>query len=254
MTERVLESVSTKIGNLIDKCVRCGINIQEAQIEIKNIMNAIVDEYSEVIKNEYMNDIHIILSKIIFSKSVEMITVELNNLNKVLRKIIIESIEFPQQINWYDEVKRRMVQNDVFISELMVCRDLEYEKRMEIFKKYISTEIKIKDGINNKEVVDRIRKLIIILYIPIHTKATRVGKHNIKILFQCNHSGKTKETCKGRDCKYKAVVIIGYNGINEINENGNHNHSLDYWFVTSKNCPLLKSEKELIPKREDEII
>ena len=254
MAERVLENTSTKIKNLIDKCVKCEINVQMAQTDIINIMNVIINEYKEIIENEYMNKIHIILSKIIFSDNIEMIIIELNNLNNILRRIILESIHLSQNLDWYDEVKRRMAQNNMFISELMVSQDLEYEKRMEIFKQYINNEIKIKDGNNNKEVVDKIRRLIIMLFIPIHTKATRVGKHNIKILLQCNHSGKTKETCKGRDCKYEIMVIIGYNGINEINEKRQHNHSLDYSFVTSKTCPLMKSEKEMIPKRKDEII
>ena len=254
MAERVLENTSTKIKNLIDKCVKCEINVQMAQTDIINIMNVIINEYKEIIENEYMNKIHIILSKIIFSDNIEMIIIELNNLNNILRRIILESIHLSQNLDWYDEVKRRMAQNNMFISELMVSQDLDYEKRIEIFKQYINNEIKIKDGNNNKEVVDKIRRLIIMLFIPIHTKATRVGKHNIKILLQCNHSGKTKETCKGRDCKYEIMVIIGYNGINEINEKRQHNHSLDYSFVTSKTCPLMKSEKEKIPKRKDEII
>ncbi len=88
------------------------------------------------------------------------------------------------------------------MSELMVSQDLEYDKIIEIFKEYIKNEIKIKDGNCHKEIIDIIRKLIIILFIPIHTNATRIGKHNIKIKFRCNHSGKTKDTCKGRDCKY----------------------------------------------------
>ena len=103
----------------------------------------------------------------------------------------------------------------MFMSELMISHDLEYEKRIEIFKEYIKNEIKIKDGNSHEEIVDIIRKLIILLFIPIHTKATRICKHEIKILLKCNHSGKTKETCKGRDCKYEAVVILRYNEINE---------------------------------------
>ena len=254
MSERVLENVCFKINNLIGKCMSCEMNIKEVQTEIINIMNAIIDEYNEIIKNEFMNEIHISLSKIFFSKSIEMIIKELNNLNEILKRIIRELACIAKNIDWYDEVKRRMVQRDMFMSELMVSKDLEYEERMEIFKEYIKKEIKIKDGSSHEDIVDIIRRLIIIVFIPIHTKATRVGKHNIKIIFKCNHSGKTKETCKGRDCKYEVIVIIGYNGINEINEINEHNHSLDYSFVTSKTCPLMKSEKKLIPKRKDEII
>ena len=42
-------------------------------------------------------------------------------------------------------------------------------------------------------------------------------------------TGKTKETCKWRDCKYEVVVTIGYDGMNEIIEVGQHTHSLDYY-------------------------
>ena len=147
-----------------------------------------------------------------------------------------------------------MVQKDMFTSELIISHDLEYEQRIEIFKQYIRNDMRIKDGSYSQEVINTLRRLIIILFIPIHTKTSRVCGNYIKILFKCNHSGKTKETCKGRDCKYKLTIIIGFNGINEINENGEHNHSLDYSFVTSKTSPMMKSEKELIPKRKDEII
>ena len=149
MAERVLETVCLKISSLLNKCKNCEINVNEAQKEMKNIMNVIINEYNEIL-NEHMNEIHVILSKIMFSNNVEIITVELNNLNKVLRKIILESMELSEQINWYDEVKRRMTQNDVFMSELMISHELEYEKRMEIFKQFITNEIRIKDGNNNK--------------------------------------------------------------------------------------------------------
>ena len=254
MSERVLENVCLKINIIIDKCIKNEINMKEAQTEIVNVMNIVVDEYNELISNDYINKIHILLSKIIFSKNIEMIVMELNNLNNIMKKIILELTDISQKIDWYDEVKRRIVQRDMFMSELMISKDLEYEKRIIIFKKYIMNEIRINNGNNHKEIVDTIRRLIIILFIPIHTKTTRIGKYNIKIILKCNHSGKTKETCKGRDCKYEVIVIIGYNGINEINEINEHNHSLDYLFVTSKTCPLMKSEKKLIPKRKDEII
>ena len=69
MSERVLESVSIRINNLIGKCMSCEMNIKEVQTEIINIMNAIIDEYNEIIKNEFMNEIHISLSKILFWKN-----------------------------------------------------------------------------------------------------------------------------------------------------------------------------------------
>ena len=254
MSERALEIVSRKISGLIDKCMTSEISVKEVQTEIINTMNELVVKHNEIMNNESMNEIHISLSKIMFSNNIGMIIVELQKLKRLIKNAVIEIIDMNQNIDWYDEVKRRIVQKDMFVSELMVPQSLQYEKRMELFKQYIKNDIKIKDSSSYKDVVDIIRRLLIMLFIPIHTKATRVGKHNIKILFKCNHSGKTKESCKGRDCKYKLIIFIGYNGINEINENGEHNHSLDYSFVTSKTCPLLKSEKEMIPKRKEDMI
>ena len=92
------------------------------------------------------------------------------------------------------------------------------------------------------------------MFLPIHTKTSKVNKTSIKIIFNCNHSGKTKETCKGRDCLYKLSLTLGFNKTNCIVESGTHNHSLDYSFVVSKTCPLLKKEKELIPINKQEFI
>ena len=157
MSERVLENVCFKINIIIDKCIKNEINMKEAQTEIVNVMNVILDEYNELISIDYINKIHILLSKIIFSKNIEMIVMELNNLNNIMKKIILELTDISQKIDWYDEVKRRIVQRDMFMSELMVSIDLEYEKRIIIFKKYIMNEIRINNGNNHKEIVDTIR-------------------------------------------------------------------------------------------------
>ncbi|EDR28387.1 hypothetical protein EDI_285100 [Entamoeba dispar SAW760] len=110
----------------------------------------------------------------------------------------------------------------MFASELMVLKEIEYEKRIEIFKNYIHIDIKIHDSNIKNDVITTIRKLTIILFLLIHTKSTKINKNNIKIVFYCNHSGKTKETY--------------------------------YFFVVSKICTLLKSEKHLIQKTNNEII
>ncbi|EDR28521.1 hypothetical protein EDI_194320 [Entamoeba dispar SAW760] len=142
----------------------------------------------------------------------------------------------------------------MFASELMVPKELEYDKRIEIFKTYIHNDIKCHDANDKSAVITTLRKLIIILFLPIHTKSTKVNKNNIKIVFYCNHSGKTKETCKGRDCGYKLIVTLGFDNVNSVTEMNEHKHPLDYFFVVSKTCPLLKSEKHLIPKTNNEII
>ena len=249
MSQSIFNNVSIRIANLIDKFMGCKIDIKEVQTEIINIMSVVIDE-NKVIDNEYMNFIHISLSKIMFSKDNELIIIELNHLNEIMKKIIQELRSISQNIDWYDEIKKRVLRRDVFMSELMISHDVEYEKRIEIFKQYIINEIKIKDSNCHKEIVDIIRRLIIILFIPIHTKSTRIGKHEIKILLKCNHSGKTKDSCKGRDCKYEAIVVLRYNGINEITETNEHNHLLNYSFVTLKTCPLMKSEKKTDTKRK----
>ena len=254
MSESVFGNVLGKINDLVQRCIKCEVGVAEVQNEIINVMNVVVMEYKEIIRTEYLNEIYISLSKMMFCQNVEMIVIEMNKIIETMKRIIVEVNDISQNINWYEEVKRRVVQKDMFMSELMVSQELDYENRIRIFKDYINNEIKIKNENDKNELVDTIRRLIIILFIPIHTKTTRVGKNDIKMLLKCNHSGKTKETCKGRDCKYEVVITIGYDGMNKVIETGQHNHSLDYSFVTSKTCPLLKSEKELLPKRKDDII
>ena len=88
MSVRVFESVSVRIANLIDNSMNFKMNIKEVQKEMINIMNVVIDENKETIDNEYMNEIHISLSKIMFSKSIEMIIAELNCLNEIMKGII----------------------------------------------------------------------------------------------------------------------------------------------------------------------
>ena len=160
MTERVLKNIHLKINNLLDKCIRCEINVQEVQTEIINTMNVIVVEYNEIMNDESMNEIHIVLSKIIFSNNLETIIIELKKLRGLIKKTIIELIDISQNIDWYCEVKRRITQKDVFMSELMVSQNLEYEKRMKIFKEYVINEIRTKDGNDSEDVINIIRRLI----------------------------------------------------------------------------------------------
>ena len=109
MSERIIENVSTKINNIIDKCLKHQMSVEEAKNKIINTLKIIVTEYGKIIKDEYMNEIHIILSKIIFSENNEMVVDELNKINEIMRKIITEFTDITQNINWYDEVKRRIV-------------------------------------------------------------------------------------------------------------------------------------------------
>ena len=154
----------------------------------------------------------------------------------------------------YEEVKMNITNTEKFASELMVSHDTEYEKRIGIFKKYVIEEIKCNATSKKEEVVKVIRKLIIILFLPVHTKTIQVNKNNIRITLQCNHSGKTKETCKGRDCKYKAILLLEFDKENNISEIGQHCHPMDYSFVVSTTRFLMKSERPLIPQTKTGMI
>ena len=154
----------------------------------------------------------------------------------------------------YEEVKKNITNTEKFASELMVSHDTEYEKRIGIFKKYVIEEIKCNATSKKEEVVKVIRKLIIILFLPVHTKTIQVNKNNIRITLYCNHSGKTKETCKGRDCKYKAILLLEFDKENNISEIGQHCHPMDYSFVVSTTRFLLKSERLLIPQTKLKMI
>ena len=101
MTERIIENASIKINNVIEKCLKREINTEEAKKETTNIMNVIVTEYNKMINNEYLNEIHIIMSKIIFSKDIEIIIVELNKINEIMRKLIINLTDISSKIDWY---------------------------------------------------------------------------------------------------------------------------------------------------------
>ncbi|EDR21663.1 hypothetical protein EDI_261610 [Entamoeba dispar SAW760] len=206
-------------------------------------MNVIINHYNDYINNDVMNEILILSSKLLYSQNIESIILIIERMMNVCKSI-----------NWYEQVKLRIIQKEMFASELMVPKEIEYEKRIDIFKNYIHIDIKIHDSIVKNDVITTLRKLILILFLPIHTKSTKINKNNIKIVFYCNHSGKTKETCKGRDCEYKLIVTLGFDKVNSVLEINEHKHQLDYFFVVSKTCPLLKSEKLLIPKTNNEII
>ncbi|GAB1222110.1 hypothetical protein ENUP19_0093G0031 [Entamoeba nuttalli] len=254
MTEHIFEKISLNLSNIINKCVYKQTTLNDAQNEIKETMNVIINQYNHYISKDIMDEILILTSKLLYSQNIESLIINLNKLNGLIRRIIERMVNVCKTVNWYEQVKLRIVQKEMFASELMVPKEIEYEKRIEIFKTYIHNDIKIHDSDDKNAVINTIRKLIIILFLPLHTKSTKVNKNNIKIIFYCNHSGKTKETCKGRDCEYKIILRLGFDNKHNIIEINEHKHPLDYFFVVSKTCPLLKYEKQLIPKANNEII
>ena len=254
MSEQVLINLSEKIKIIRRKCDSKEITLKCAQRDISDALNILVNQYKEHIKREQMNLLYELITELVFSLNMEIFISKLDELNDVLKSIIDEMLIKCNSIDWFEEVKKRIDNNDMFASELMVPDVLEYSKRIEIFNKYVLNEIKCNKNSGKEEITERIRKLILILFLPIHTKSTKVNKTNIKISFYCNHSGNTKESCKGRNCMYKLYVTLGFDKKNCIVENGIHNHSLDYSFVMSKTCPLLKNEKQLIPKTKKEFV
>ena len=254
MSEQALINLSEKIKIIGKKCESKEITLKIAQRDISDALNTLVNQYSQHIKKEQMCLIYELITQLVFSSNIEVFISKLDELNNVLKNIVDEMLIKCNSVNWFEEVKKRVQNNDMFASELMVPDVLEYDKRIEIFNKYILNEIKCNENSNKEEIMETIRKLIIILFLPIHTKSTKINKTNIKITFHCNHSGKTKESCKGRSCLYKLYVTLGFDEKNCIVENGTHNHSLDYFFVISKTCPILKQEKQLIPKTKKEFV
>jgi hypothetical protein len=55
----------------------------------------------------------------------------------------------------------------------MVSHNLEYDKRIKIFEQYIKNDIRINDGNCSQQVIDTIRRLIIILFIPCNAVSLR---------------------------------------------------------------------------------
>ena len=254
MNEQVLLNVFKKLKNISYSCRMKDITLKDAQKCTIEILNVIVNQYRDCIEKDYMLTIYELITRLIYSVNMETFLSKLDELNDVMKNIIDEMLIKCNFVNWYEEIKKRVFNNDMFASELMVPDILEYEKRIEIFNKFILNEIKCDENTDKEEIIKLLRKLIIILFLPIHTKSTKVNKTNIKITFFCNHSGKMKESCKGRNCLYKLYIIFGFDKTNNILENGIHNHPLDYSFVTSKTCPLLKQEKQLIPQNKKELI
>ena len=242
MNDQTLVSIFEKLKNIKSMCQTRQMTLKEAQKDTLDVLNIIHNQYKDHIENEQMNKIYELISNFVFCSSIEKFIIELDEMNNILKRIIEEMVIKCQSIDWFEEVKKRVNNNNMFASELIVPDILNYGQRIEIFNKYIINEIKCKNDYDRKEIIERIRKLIIILFLPIHTKSTKINKTNIKISFYCNHSGKTKETCKGRNCSYKLFVIIGFDEKNTVVESGTHNHALDYSFVVSKTCPLLKQE------------
>ncbi|EDR29131.1 hypothetical protein EDI_114610 [Entamoeba dispar SAW760] len=136
-------------------------------------MNVIINHYNGYINNDVIDEILILSSKLLYSQNIESIIIDLNKLNGLLRRIIEMMMNVCKSINWYEQVKLRIIQKEMFASELMVLKEIEYEKRIEIFKNYIHIDIKIHDSNIKNDVITTIRKLTIILFLLIHTKSTK---------------------------------------------------------------------------------
>ena len=216
MSEQVLINLSEKIKIIGEKCDSKEITLKIAQKDISDALNILVNQYSEHIKREQMSSIYELTTQLVFSSNIQVFISKLDELNDLLKNIINEMLVKCNSLNWFEEVKKRVQNNDMFASELMVPDVLEYDRRIEIFNKYVLNEIKCNENSNKEEVIETIRKLIIILFLPIHTKSTKVNKTNIKITFHCNHSGKIKETCKGRSCWELGTLVWGIYALSDF--------------------------------------
>ena len=254
MSEQTLVNMSEKIKNIKSMSETKEITLKEAKRNTLDALNIIVSQYKDNIEKDIMSEVYELISKLVFCSNLDIFIIELDELIEIMKNIIEEILIKCKSVDWFEEVKKRILNNNMFASELIVPDILSYEERIEIFNKYILNEIKCNEKTDKNVIIETIRKLILILFLPIHTKTTKVNKTNIRISFFCNHSGKTKETCKGRNCLYKLNLTLGFDGNNSIVEKGTHNHSLDYSFIISKTCPLLKHEKQLIPKTKKEFV
>ena len=185
MSEQALINLSEKIKIIGKKCESKEITLKIAQRDISDALNTLVNQYSQHIKKEQMCLIYELITQLVFSSNIEVFISKLDELNNVLKNIVDEMLIKCNSVNWFEEVKKRVQNNDMFASELMVPDVLEYDKRIEIFNKYILNEIKCNENSNKEEIMETIRKLIIILFLPIHTKSTKINKTNIKRLFFC---------------------------------------------------------------------
>ena len=92
-------------------------------------MNVIINHYNDYINNDVIYEILILSSKLLYSQNIESIIIVLNKLNGLLRRIIERMMNVCKSINWYEQVKLRIIQKEIFASELMVPKELEYEKK-----------------------------------------------------------------------------------------------------------------------------
>ena len=106
--------------------------MKDDQNEIKDIMNVIINHYNDYINNDVMNEILILSSKLLYSQNIESIIIVLNKLNGLLRRIIEMMMNVCKSINWYEQVKLRIIQKEMFASELMVPKEIEWKKNWNI--------------------------------------------------------------------------------------------------------------------------
>ena len=134
MSEQVLINLSKKIKIIRRKCDSKEITLKCAQRDISDALNILVNQYKEYIKREQMNLLYELIKELVFSLNMEIFISKLDELNDVLKSIIDEMLIKCNSIDWFEEVKKRIDNNDMFASELMVPDVLEYSKRIEIFK------------------------------------------------------------------------------------------------------------------------
>ena len=253
MTQQIISNLITSINFIAEEYLKSKITMEKMKENIQSNFKDFHDSYENDIEENHKNIIYSLFAKMLLSKNEETTMKVLDELKNELRTVLNEMKEKEKEIKWEEEIKKRIVLKHNLCSELMVPEEMDYNKRMEIFKNYILNEIKPKQKNDITEVKITIQKLVIILILPICIKDTYKSDKRISFTFYCRHSGKTKETCKGRDCKYKLIVHFIFDGSTEIIEKGEHNHRLDYSFIITKTCPLLKSERELIPETKDEL-
>ena len=253
MTQQILSNLITSIDVITEEYLKNNITMKIMKESIQKNIKDFHDNYENDIEENHKNIIYSLFAKMLFSNNDETTMKVLKELKDELRIVLNEMKEKEKEIKWEEEIKKRIVLKYNLCSELMVPEEMEYNKRMEIFKNYILNEIKPKQKNDIKEVKTIIQKLVLILIIPIYIKYIYYSNKRISITFYCRHSGKTKDSCKGRDCKYKLVVHFIFGDLTEIIEKGEHNHQLDYSFIITKTCPLLKSERELIPETKEEL-
>ena len=110
-------------------CETKEITLKEAQRNTLDALNVIVNQYKDNIEKELMNKVYELISKLVFCSSIDIFIIELDELNEIMKNITEEILIKCKSVDWFEEVKKRVLNKNMFASELIVPDILNYEER-----------------------------------------------------------------------------------------------------------------------------